>query len=195
MGTTAAPFVAVWAVPGQLHDVYEGYTGLGDRWKAGGGTVEGYHGFVNDWGSRASSGVQAAGTIGMLLDGAAVGLGGRVGPPRAPTAYSVAFEAQISPTGAGTRAAHFRAANEMLLADMAADSGFAASMRRLGIEVPTTKGGLPIGESPKGWTWHHDPKNPGGMQLVRTPEHQGSALQPLLHPGGVGGFKLWGAEY
>jgi hypothetical protein len=36
---------------------------------------------------------------------------------------------------------------------------------------------------------------PGVMQLVPRAMHQGSTWQPLLHPGGVGGFKLWGADF
>lgn len=33
------------------------------------------------------------------------------------------------------------------------------------------------------------------MQLVPIPQHQGGPWQPLFHPGGVGGFKLWGADF
>jgi hypothetical protein len=53
--------------------------------------------------------------------------------------------------------------------------------------------GTILGESPSGWTWHHVPDQPGVMQLVPRAMHQGSTWQPL-HPGGVGGFKLWGAD-
>src|SRR6185436_8328495 len=92
-------------------------------------------------------------------------------------AYSVAYETVIEATGEGTRAAHFRAANQALLRDMAADPDFARYIEELGIEVK------PNGESPADWTWHHVRGRPGNMQLVPYDQHKfGSEFQDLLHP-------------
>ena len=49
----------------------------------------------------------------------------------APTAYSVAFETRIHPSGAGTRSAHFRAANDALLSAMEASPELAERMSQL----------------------------------------------------------------
>jgi hypothetical protein len=105
-------------------------------------------------------------------------------------AYSVAFETTLEEVGAGTRAAHFKAANTALSESLSAET-----LEELGISVPRSNAGTILGESPSGWTWHHVPDQPGVMQLVPRAMHQGSTWQPLLHPGGVGGFKLWGADY
>lgn len=105
--------------------------------------------------------------------------------------YSVAFETELEPLGVGTRAAHFRAANKALAASVSADT-----LTEMGIEIPRSNVGTILGESPKGWTWHHVPGQPGVMQLVPRAMHApGSIWQPLLHPGRVGGFKLWGGLY
>ncbi|WP_407639063.1 HNH endonuclease [Actinacidiphila yeochonensis] len=42
------------------------------------------------------------------------------------------------------------------------------------------------------WTWHH--AGPDGlMQLVPRIQHEAPGnLQNLFHPGGVGGFSIWG---
>lgn len=107
----------------------------------------------------------------------------------AASGYSVAFETTIARAGAGTRGAHFKAANEALRAEMRASPDITRAIESLGIKVP---GG---GKSPANWSWHHVPDRPGVMQLVPRTQHQGSAWQQLLHPGRVGGFKLWGAEF
>jgi hypothetical protein len=104
--------------------------------------------------------------------------------------YSVAFETELEPLGVGTRAAHFRAANTALAESVSADT-----LKEMGIEIPRSNTGTILGESPKSWTWHHVPGRPGVMQLVPRAMHQGSMWQPLLHPGGVGGFKLWGEDF
>jgi hypothetical protein len=96
--------------------------------------------------------------------------------------------------GAGTRAAHFKAANEAALAAQS-DPVLAGMFQRLGIKIPTNTIGVALGRSPPGWTWHHVPDRPGVMQLVPTSHHQGSAWQALLHPNREGGFKIWGADY
>jgi hypothetical protein len=101
----------------------------------------------------------------------------------------VAYEARIAKAGAGTREAHFKAANEALARDIKANPELGQMMKQMGVEVPTA------GKSPAGWTWHHVPDQPGVLQLVPRTQHQGGPWQPLLHPGGVGGFKNWGADF
>jgi hypothetical protein len=74
---------------------------------------------------------------------------------------------------------------------MKKDAEFAKTMEDLGISIPANRG-----TSPANWTWHHVPNQPGVMQLVPRSQHQwGSLEQPLLHPGGRGGFSIWGADY
>jgi len=104
-------------------------------------------------------------------------------------AYSVAFETLIPKVGEGSRAAHFTAANKSLLGAMKGDGAFARSMEDLGVSVGR------LDKSPAGWSWHHVADRPGVMQLVQRAQHQGGLWQSLLHPGGVGGFKIWGIFY
>lgn len=45
---------------------------------------------------------------------------------------------------------------------------------------------------PASWTWHHAAE-PGVMQLVPRAQHTASGpFQDLFHPGGVGGYSIWG---
>lgn len=47
-----------------------------------------------------------------------------------------------------------------------------------------------------GWVWHHDIE-PGVMQLVPKSQHPnipGGIFWDTLHPGGQGGFSIWGKE-
>jgi hypothetical protein len=49
-----------------------------------------------------------------------------------------------------------------------------------------------LGKSPANWVWHHDMEN-GMMQLVPKYQHTvGSSFWSTLHPGGIGGFAIWG---
>ncbi|KYF90903.1 hypothetical protein BE20_16185 [Sorangium cellulosum] len=147
----------------------------------------------------------AVGTKTMVLAAATVfgtgkGLGAAseelaIAARAAPRAYSVAFETTIPKVGAGSRGAHFKAANEALLAEMRASPELASAIDGLAIKLPTSSAGTVLQRSPPGWTWHHVPHRPGAMQLVPTQQHQGGPWQPLVHPNGVGGFKLWGTEF
>jgi RHS repeat-associated protein len=108
--------------------------------------------------------------------------------------YSVAFEMNLASTSypGVYRGAHFLEANKTLNAAMAADKGFASNMTNLGITIPRSATGAIEGRSPKNWVWHHD-ANVGVMQLVPKPQHtSGSIFWKTLHPGGVGGFAIWG---
>lgn len=130
--------------------------------------------------------------VGPVLTAAIGGLAGSVRGLAATgaSAYSVAFEAAIAKVGAGTRPAHFAAANRALEAAIKSDPAFAKLMDSLGIGVPSR-----LGQSPANWSWHHVPDRPGVMQLVPRDQHQGGFWQLLLHPNQQGGFKLWGSEY
>jgi len=107
--------------------------------------------------------------------------------------YSTAFEMKLAPTSyIGSRGAHFQEANGALLRAMEADARVASSMQQLGINLSRTPTGLAPRTSPVGWTWHHAPE-PGVMQLVPRAQHApGSIFQPTLHPGGAGGYSIWG---
>jgi len=87
---------------------------------------------------------------------------------------------------------HFQEANESLLRMMEADSGFAQSMRKMGINLERTPTGLAPRQPPAGWSWRHA-QEPGVMQLVPRPQHTpGSIFWETLHPGGQGGYSIWG---
>jgi RHS repeat-associated protein len=108
--------------------------------------------------------------------------------------YSVAFETRLSPSSypGVLRPAHFQEANEALLRAMEADAQFAQIMQQGGVNLQRTATGLAPRTSPAGWTWHHAPE-PGVMQLVPRSQHApGSIFQDVLHPGGQGGYSIWG---
>jgi len=108
--------------------------------------------------------------------------------------YSVAFEMKLNPSSypGVLRPAHFQEANEALLTAMEGDAKFAQTMQGAGVNLSRTPTGLAPRTSPAGWTWHHAEK-PGVMQLVPRSQHApGSIFQDALHPGGQGGFSIWG---
>lgn len=107
---------------------------------------------------------------------------------------SVAFETTLNPASyAGlSRAAHFQEANGALLRAMEGDAQFAQIMQQGGVNLQRTATGLAPRTPPASWTWHHAPE-PGVMQLVpRTQHSPGSIFQNTLHPGGKGGYSIWG---
>ena len=110
--------------------------------------------------------------------------------------YSVAFETELSPTSypGVSRYMHFKEANTALDAAMNADADFAATMDQLGISVPRSSSGSILGTSPENWVWHHDTEA-GIMQLVPKSQHPnipGGIFWETMHPGGNGGFSIWG---
>jgi RHS repeat-associated protein len=179
--------------------------------EAGGGTGMQPHnlGQTLSTGQRVWSGVEgglgAVGTVGVGFSGAAltrsVGLTGptvqNVVTPRAipqPTGqfYSTAFETTLSPTSypGVTRYMHFKEANIALDAAMQSNPALA----KLGISVPRSSSGSILGKSPENWVWHHDTKA-GVMQLVPKSQHPdipGGIFWETVHPGGNGGFSIWG---
>ena len=113
-------------------------------------------------------------------------------------AYSVAYETKIpSDMYPGrSRGAHFQAANRDLVAAMDSDTGFAQMMDNLIPGIRDTlvgpRGGISRQSPSSLWTWHHAADD-GLMQLVPRIQHEAPGnLQNLFHPGGVGGFSIWG---
>jgi RHS repeat-associated protein len=129
---------------------------------------------------------------GMFLLTKFGGTGGSSG-----AAYSVAFETKLSESFTkASRGTHFREANKALLSTMDNDAVFAQQMERIipGLrqEIAGAAGGaLPRSPFGVGWTWHHSVER-GVMQLVPSAQHTSPWMQPLFHPGGVGGFSIWG---
>lgn len=108
--------------------------------------------------------------------------------------YSVAFETQLPSNlyPCILQGGHFKAANEALNAAIKVDSVLANTISNLGINIPHSATGTILGKSPTNWVWHHA-VGTGVMQLVPKVQHTtGSAYWITLHPGGVGGFYLWG---
>jgi hypothetical protein len=109
-------------------------------------------------------------------------------------AYSVAFQTRLAPESYPglSRAAHFQEANEALLQAMEGDAQFAKSMEDLGVSLERTPTGLAPRMSPADWTWHHA-DGLGEMELVPRYQHTpGSDFWDVLHPGGQGGYSIWG---
>jgi hypothetical protein len=86
-------------------------------------------------------------------------------------------------------------ANAELLQAMNEDPEFARMMEELrpGIRSQLVSRSSTISDrSPTGWTWHHSVEE-GVMELVPRVQHSAAGLiQTLLHPGGAGGFSIWG---
>ena len=113
---------------------------------------------------------------------------------KAPTGnyYSVAFEMKLKPTSypSVSRYMHFKEANKALNSAMKNNSIFS----KMGIEIPRSNAGSIIGKSPKDWVWHHNTKD-GIMQLVPKYQHPnvpGGIFWETMHPGGKGGYSIWG---
>jgi hypothetical protein len=89
-----------------------------------------------------------------------------------------------------SRYLHFKEANKALQAAMKSNP----LLKKLGISVPKSASGKIIGKSPTGWVWHHDVKR-GVMHLVPKSQHPnipGGIFWGTMHPGGVGGYSIWG---
>jgi hypothetical protein len=106
--------------------------------------------------------------------------------------YSVAFQTKLAPTSypGVSRYMHFKEANTALDAEMQSNPLLA----ELGINVPKSPNGTILGKAPTDWVWHHDAEA-GVMQLVPKAQHPnipGGIFWDTMHPGGVGGFSIWG---
>jgi len=120
----------------------------------------------------------------------------KIRPPAQPSGqfYSVAFETNLSEVSypGVSRARHFQEANSALLNSMEKNAQFSQIIRQLGINLERTPTGLAPRTPPAGWTWHHA-KEAGVMQLVPRNQHTpGSIFWDILHPGGQGGYSIWG---
>jgi RHS repeat-associated protein len=149
-----------------------GGAAAGGRLAAGGGEVAASTEAGAATAGRAASGVAAEG---------------------APRAYSVAFETTLGEgSRVGSRGSHFAEANQALYRAMQESPELAASLRQLGVDVaPGARGAFPR-TPPAGWTWHHE-LEPGVMRLVPREQHTiGSPWWNVLHPGGQGGYSIWG---
>jgi hypothetical protein len=134
-----------------------------------------------------------AGTIPVLVHNC--GTDPEVGSGKA---YSVAYETKISEGlyPGRSRGAHFQAAKRALIDAMDSDPGFAASTEDLipGIRdsLVGPRGGISRTSPSSLWTWHHAADD-GLMQLVPRIQHEAHGdLQNVFHPGGVGGYSIWG---
>jgi RHS repeat-associated protein len=92
-----------------------------------------------------------------------------------------------------SRGTHDRVSNQLLSEALASDPNFAEGMESLipGIREQIQIGGPRYARPPEGWSWHHH-VDVGKMQLVPTIQHRSSLLSSLFHPGGEGGWAIWG---
>ena len=107
---------------------------------------------------------------------------------RNPNVYEALFEAPISGT---TRTAQRASANNFLANQLQNDAQLNGMLNQeLGGNVlqHMESGSGNSFLNPPGTVWHHPFDDPTVMQLLRTGEHTAPSLQPVLHPGGVGGF-------
>jgi RHS repeat-associated protein len=124
---------------------------------------------------------------GELVSGAKCFSAAETTVARNPNVYEALFESPISGT---SRAAHRASANDFLANQLRNDSQLSGMFNQeLGGNVlqhmESGSSGL---LNPPGTAWHHPFDNSNVMQLLRTSEHTAPSLQPVLHPGGVGGF-------
>jgi hypothetical protein len=85
---------------------------------------------------------------------------------------------------------HFKEANIALDGAMQSNQ----MLGRLGISIPRSAAGSITGQSPSGWVWHHHTGR-GVMQLVPKSQHPsvpGGIFWETMHPGGAGGYSIWG---
>lgn len=106
--------------------------------------------------------------------------------------YSVAYEMKLANSSypGVTRYMHFKEANIALDAAMETNP----LLSQLGIGVPRTSAGSIGGTSPVNWVWHHS-IDEGVMQLVPKIQHPnipGGIFWETMHPGGAGGYSIWG---
>jgi hypothetical protein len=134
----------------------------------------------------------------MLLVGGELGEAGNVGRigeaaaettvGRNPNVYETLFEAPISGT---TRTAQRASANDFLATQLQNDAQLNGMFNQeLGgnVRQHMESGSGSSYLNPPGTVWHHPFDNPNVMQLLQTGDHTAPSLQPVLHPGGVGGF-------
>jgi len=110
--------------------------------------------------------------------------------------YSVAFQTELkcSSYPGLTRASHFQEANENLLRMMETSRDFTQKMEGLGVNLQRTPTDLSPRVPPANWTWHHA-QQPSVFELVPRIQHTtGSIFWDTMHPGGRGGYAIWGQK-
>jgi RHS repeat-associated protein len=142
------------------------------------------------FGSRPPGRDAASGSL-MLQVMGAVTVAGAIGPSTAslrnPGVYEVLYEAPITGT---SRSAHRASANAFLANQLRNDAQLNSMFDQQfgGNVLQYMESGRSGFLNPPGTVWHHPANNPNVMHLLRTSEHVTPSLQPVLHPGGIGGF-------
>lgn len=104
--------------------------------------------------------------------------------------YEVLVRAPIS---GSTRAAQRRAANKWLankLKDPEWSKVFENIFEGDGSMLDNMRRGSGL-TNPEGYVWHHPIDSGSFMELLLKGEHTNPLLQPVLHPGGLGGYSWW----
>jgi hypothetical protein len=116
--------------------------------------------------------------------------------PMSPRGYPVAYSVRLKSTSypGVPREEHIRECNEALIQAMEKDPALAAKIGGWGIKIGRTLTGLAPRTSPKGWAWHHVPDVPGLMELIRESDNKFGKSFYLTHPGGKGGYSIWGVQ-
>lgn len=150
----------------------------------------------NYMGAAIGIGAAVLGLRGLAPEGRAMGAfategrgtaAAKAAVPRNPNVYEALFEAPISGT---TRSAHRASANRYLANELQQNADLANMMNQQfgGNVLEHMKSGRKL-LNPPGTVWHHPANNPNMVQLLRRSEHTAPSLQPVLHPGGIGGFR------
>jgi hypothetical protein len=97
------------------------------------------------------------------------------------------------------RHAHNRQANEQLYNFLAEDSVASNAFKDLYPDIynqvkPSGRNSVFSRNSPNGWIWHHDPYNPGKMQLLTVADHNTFRKQLHIQPKNRGGFEIWAIQ-
>ena len=75
---------------------------------------------------------------------------------------------------------------------MESDTQFAKTMKDMGVKMSRTSTGLAPTTQPSGFTRHHEIES-GVLRLTPRQQHTpGSSFWDALHPGGIGGYSIWG---
>ncbi|WP_186367399.1 RHS repeat-associated core domain-containing protein [Yersinia aldovae] len=114
------------------------------------------------------------------------------GRPLSSPNYSVWHQAEIPvDIQSGTRAQHFRNANQQLYEAIQRNPDLGQSLppEVVAHVQPKPRGGF-SDKSPPSQTWHHNAQDPTKIELVPRPQHKAlGPVQASLHPNQGGGFK------
>jgi len=114
------------------------------------------------------------------------------GRPLSSPNYSVWSQVELPPDQlSGSRADHFKYANEHLNTQIQNNPAFGESLPSGVVEhvQPGPRGGFKA-TSPPEMSWHHNAQDPRMLELVPRAQHRApGAVQGSLHPNQAGGFK------